>query len=393
MKTLTPPRNKALLILIFLLSILFTANSKNLKSYALVDRLMDNIPDSMTYSEEKIAEFINFVFSTEDEKSRAIFYWIANNIEYDAVNMFAFSIIQNPDEKPAGILETRKGVCHDYVMLYKSIADRVGLKTTVVTGYTKKNGRVSGDPHAWIASFTNSKWHLTDPTWGAGYVENGHFYKKFNPSYFNVNPELFVKSHIPFDPMWQLSNFPISKQQFHSKKSKKLKNIAFFNFQDSIIKHESQTRIERLESTRDRIAANGIANYLDHDHLVHLQSKIVHHHRKLNENRYYSALTDYNNGIALLNEFIGYKNKYFQPFKGEMAITQMLQQTQEVFESSLKILSQVNDTPSLDQLKIKLHQSINKALVDLAEVKTHLNKDLETARNYRESISQNMTKN
>lgn len=389
MKKLTS-KHKVLSLLILLLSIQFAANSKNNQSSTFVDQLMFNIPDSITHSEEKIAEFINFVFSSEAEKSRAVFYWIANNISYDATNIFAFSIIRDVNEEPAGILETRKGVCHDYVLLYKKLADKVGLKTAVVTGYTKKRGRVSGNPHAWIAIQINSEWYLTDPTWGAGYLQDGEFIKKFNPTYFNVDPELFAKSHIPFDPIWQLSNFPITKQEFHSKKKRKQKNLAFFNFKDSIQKYETQPRIERLESMRNRIMANGISNYLDHDHLVHLQSKIVHHYRKLNETNYYAALNKYNKGIAVFNEFIGYKNLYFQPFKGDQAIKQMLKQTKEILEKSQSYLKQVGDLPSMAQLKNQLYQSIGKALLDLDKAKSNLHADLELARNYRTRLTQNL---
>ncbi len=358
MKTNTSLKYRAIGLILILLAFNYNLSSKNNPSLTFVDYLMHNIPDSITHSEDQIADFINMAFSTEEEKSRAIFYWIANNIKYDAENIFAFNIIQDPNHIPAGILETRKGVCHDYVILFKNIADKVGIKTMIVTGYTKKRGRVSGNPHAWIAAYINSKWYLTDPTWGAGYLDNGSFIKNFNPDYFNVDPELFIKSHIPFDPMWQLSNFPISKQQFQNKKNMKSKNTTYFNFGDSIQEYESQSRIQRLESTRDRISANGITNYLDHDHLIHLQSKIVHHYKIKNETHYYSALSEYNEGVNLLNEHINFKHDSLHLFKTDTEIKQMISNIENFFNSALDSLSKIDDLSSLSSLKRQLYKSI-----------------------------------
>ncbi len=358
MKTITHRKYKAIGLILILLAFNYNLSSKNNPSFTFVDYLMHNIPDSITQSEDQIADFINMAFVTDEEKSRAIFYWIANNIQYDAENMFAFSIILNPNHKPAGILETRKGVCHDYVLLYKNIADRVGIISSVVTGYTKKKGRVSGNPHAWIATLINSKWYLTDPTWGAGYIDDGQFIKKFNLNYFKVDPETFIKTHIPFDPIWQLSNFPITKQQFQNRKTRKPKNTAYFNFADSIKKYESQSRIQRLESSRDRISENGITNYLDHDHLIHLQSKIVHHYRKMNETNYYSALSKYNEGVRLLNEYINLKSTSLHLIKNDSDIKEMTSNINNIFDNALDLLNKIDDSSSLSLLKVQLYKSI-----------------------------------
>jgi len=369
---------------IYILLLLFsgfqlTVNAKNSKSFVQIDEIMLHIPDSFTTSPQNIADYINAHFSSEKEKSRAIFYWIANNIQYDIDNMFAFDINQHETIEKENILQTHKGVCEDYTLLFKNIADKVGLKTFIVNGYTKKSGKVDGNPHAWVALLIDSKWYLTDPTWGAGHIDKGIFIKQLDDGYFMVEPERFIKSHIPFDPIWQLSNHPITKQQFYYKGKIRADKSSFFNFADSITKMENQSRIERLESMRDRIASNGIVNYLDHDHLIHLHSKIVYYYQRKNEINYYAALSNYNEGTHLLNEYIGYKNKSYQPLKSISEIKKMLYRAEDDFNSSLANLKKIDDLSDLDQLKNQLNQSVEKALIDLTVQKNELDKLLNLA--------------
>lgn len=369
------------LILLLLSGFHLTVNAKNDKSSVQIDQIMQNIPDSFTTSTQNIAYYINIHFKSQKEKARAIFYWIASNIQYDIDNMFPFDINQHATSEKENILQTHKGVCDDYALLFKNIADKVGLRTYIVTGYTKKSGKVDGNPHAWVASLIDSNWYLSDPTWGAGHVEKGVFIKKFDDGYFMVEPERFIKSHIPFDPIWQLSNYLVTKQQFNYNGRIKADKRSFFNFADSINKMESQQRIERLETMRDRIASNGIVNYLDHDHLIHLQSKIIFHYRRKNEINYYSALSNYNEGIYILNEYIAYKNKNYQPIKSIAEIKKILYKAEDNFKASLATLNKIDVASDLDQLKNQLNQSVEKAMNDLRVQKNEFEKLLSLASN------------
>lgn len=380
---------------IYLLVFLFTgiqlSHAENkIRTDAQVDQIMKNIPVAFTFSTEQIAEYINSNFLTEDEKSRAIFYWIGNNIQYDLDNMYSFDITHNNQKNSDDVLKSRHGICNDYVLLFKNIADQVGLRSFVVTGYTKKNGHVNGNPHAWIAVNIDSVWYLTDPTWGSGYIEGKRYIKNFNYDFFRVKPERFIKSHIPFDPIWQLLDYPITKQEFNSSKRLRTKNTSFCNYNDSILKQLSRSRIQRLESMRDHAMSNGIANYLDHDHLVHLQSKITYYYCKKNENHYYSALTNYNKGIQQLNEYIVYKNKYYLPFKSDSAIKHMLIDIEGIFDTSLGNLMQIDKSSAVDELKNQLNESVSKAKITLNNEQAELHKYLETAKVYRANIAQDM---
>jgi transglutaminase/protease-like cytokinesis protein 3 len=49
------------------------------------------------------------------------------------------------------ILKSKKGVCSDYT-IFKEIANKVGIDTETISGYTKQNGAVDPMSHAWCAS-------------------------------------------------------------------------------------------------------------------------------------------------------------------------------------------------------------------------------------------------
>jgi hypothetical protein len=41
------------------------------------------------------------------------------------------------------ILKSKKGVCSDYTKIFKEIANKVGIDTETISGYTKQNGVVT----------------------------------------------------------------------------------------------------------------------------------------------------------------------------------------------------------------------------------------------------------
>ncbi len=59
------------------------------------------------------------------------------------------------------------------------------------------------------------EWHLLDPTWGGGYVnEGGQYVRDFEDFYFLTPPEQFIYSHFPREPRWQLLAEPVSAETF-----------------------------------------------------------------------------------------------------------------------------------------------------------------------------------
>jgi hypothetical protein len=144
------------------------------------------------------------------QKIRAIYQWICQNIDYDT----SYSIYDAD-----GCVEQRRGVCQAYCELFYYLAKAVGVQVEIISGKSKGNdGYIGNSGHAWLFAYTRSnKGILLDPTWGAGYVENGQFHRRGNCwLWFDVTPEWMILSHYPNKQSDQLLSPPISWQDFLS---------------------------------------------------------------------------------------------------------------------------------------------------------------------------------
>lgn len=377
-------------VLIFILLIVISAALKAQKKnneFSQVDKIALQIPDSLSGSTIGISDYINSNFISQTEKSRAIFIWITTNIQYDIENMFAINFYQNTNEIIDKVLITRKGICMHYAELYHSIANQVGIKSYVVSGYTKQNGFVDYIPHAWIASFIDSTWYLVDPTWGSGYIQNTKFVKKTNDYYFRTRPEQMVKSHMPFDPLWQFLNYPVTNQEFYEGKTGLNKTKPYFNYQDTLSQFERETEIEKLESSSRRIEKNGVKNSLVFDRLQHNKREMEYYYNKIRVETYNSAVNHYNDGINQLNRFIDYRNKQFTPKKPDSEIREMVDLPEKSFINSREKLKEIKKPdPNTANSMIQLNKSIDEAMLNLNEQKAFLDKYFSTGKMFRKSL-------
>ena len=302
------------------------------------------LPDSLTKTTDLIANYIIANFSSDNDKSRAIFIWVASNIQYDIDNMFAINFYEKKEDKIAKTLKTRKGICENYASLFTDICIKSGLKSFVIEGYTRQNGFTDYLPHAWSATLIDTSWFLFDPTWGSGYVNGGKFFKKINNEYFKAPPATLIKSHIPFDYLWQFLNYPISNQEFYEGKTQQNKTKVYFSFKDTLQAYEKQSHIEQLISSAYRVEKNGVKNSLVFDRLQHLKLEIENDRQTKTVNTYNSAVVDYNEAINGLNEFINYRNKQFTPKKSDPEIQSMLDVPDNKLKEAKNKLGEISST-------------------------------------------------
>jgi hypothetical protein len=364
----------------FILIILLTtqtvfAQRTPVNKYATIDKKALLLPDSLTNTTEQIASYIISNFETDNDKSRAIFIWVASNIQYDIDNMFAINFYEKEEDKIEKPLRTRRGICENYAALFTDICTKSGIKSFVVSGYTKQSGFVDYIPHAWSAALIDSSWYLFDPTWGSGYISGGKFHKKINNEYYKANPTTLIKSHMPFDYLWQFVNYPVTNQEFYEGKTQQNNTKPFFNFNDSIQEYETQNHIDRLISSAYRVEKNGLKNSLIFNRLQHLQleienDKLIKENYRQNTivNLYNSAVADYNNGINDYNDFINYKNKQFTPQKPDAEIQYMLNVAENNLEKAKVKLEQiVNPDVNTANMVRQLTRSIDDALRQVVE--------------------------
>ena len=74
-----------------------------------------------------------------------------------------------------------------------------------------------------------------DPTWGAGFIKDSEFIKRLSFDYFEMLPGKAIKSHMPFDPLWQLSEYPINNEQFKNGYRKAGGKTNYFDYCEIIL--------------------------------------------------------------------------------------------------------------------------------------------------------------
>jgi hypothetical protein len=215
-------------------------------------------------------------FNDNRDKARAIFTWIATNINYD-INQ---SIYKQQKETIGLVADRafnqRKGVCMHYAMLFDAMCKAVGLESYYITGYTRDDlGNFQSEAHAWSAIVIEGKTFMIEPTWAAGYKENGKFISEFNDAFFLVDPTKFIYTHMPFDPMFQCVSNPLEHQVFiENKIDKDLLNSGNYNFIDTIRKHQFLPPLNKATAKFERCSSlqhfnNAIVikelNYLEED--------------------------------------------------------------------------------------------------------------------------------
>lgn len=191
---------------------------------------------SVKYSRDiaKLTEKLTSPYQDDESKVRAIFVWIASNIEYDHKKLakmqksgfkktrFKGSIEELKAQRLAQIqeyiddtLDDKKGVCQDFSWLFQAMCLHAGIECEFITGAGKTRPTLIGQAnipatHAWNAVKMNGKWALMDVTWSTGMGVKEDFGKGF----FNLDPKTMIMSHFPDEEEWQLLDSVYSKTTF-----------------------------------------------------------------------------------------------------------------------------------------------------------------------------------
>ncbi|WP_299160825.1 transglutaminase domain-containing protein [uncultured Tenacibaculum sp.] len=204
--------------------LLLTVSSLSAQDFSSVDNTVHSYPKLITA--EKLATKIASDFTTDENKIRAVFIWLAKNVTYNLEELYnpkqkriAFRY-RNEAEKQAKIkaikdnivrstLATRKAVCEGYAQTFSKVCTLLNIENEVIKGYVRNSsydiGKIMNNTnHAWNAVKINNKWQYIDATWAAGAVMNGKWQRNFNNYYFNIPKEKYFFTHYPEDSLWQL---------------------------------------------------------------------------------------------------------------------------------------------------------------------------------------------
>jgi hypothetical protein len=184
-------------------------------------------------------------------KVAAIYKWVTDNIFYD----YHFRRREEGDttlyQEPEQVILRKKGVCIGYSKLINRLCAEQGIPSVVIEGYVKdEHGNFAKEEHAWNAVKINQNWYLLDATWGA----DNAFAAKL---YFLTPPNVFIKNHLPHDPLWQISDEPITFDCFAYGNNCGVNPMGKFNLLDSLSQWEKLDTITRyLNEGIRRLAFN-----------------------------------------------------------------------------------------------------------------------------------------
>ena len=230
-------RASALLVCVFLFfSLCVSAQVTDFSQvdFRKADSVVQRYPNHSLRDLKRLAGKLTMPLPTEEEKFRAIYTWVCNNIEYD----YALYVKNKQKEKYSNreelkawnkkfsalvfknLLNKQRTVCSGYAYLVRELASHAGLTCVIIDGYgrtSQANLRGSGKAnHSWNAIQLNGKWYLCDATWSSGAIATGslRFIKKFDASYFLADPALFVRNHYPSDSSWMLLQHKPTLKEF-----------------------------------------------------------------------------------------------------------------------------------------------------------------------------------
>ena len=204
-------------------------------------RKIDSIATSTKYN-GNLNQLVNDLtknLNDDFEKTRSIYSWITENIEYDyklfnkGKQTITFKCKTKTDcsikkqefenNLIKKVLRKKKGVCSGYSTLFKRMCDLAKIQCLNIDGYVKTKSTQIGNTgildHAWNAVIINNETYFLDLTWASGYCENDNqgkltsFIKKKNDFYWFTPIEKFTINHFPKNPE-KVLNFEISKDNY-----------------------------------------------------------------------------------------------------------------------------------------------------------------------------------
>ncbi len=234
------------------------------------------VPKEALKTTKSLSAYLTKGLVDDSTKAAHIYQWVTHNISYDYKAIANGKPLEY--KSAGAVLKAKNTVCQGYSALTVELLKNAGIDATTVEGYTAQFlsdsiPLIASSDHEWVAFKADRKWYLCDPTWDAGYIGRIPKYKedllkkekitlkrqkklakikkekrkkvkqfkwdkkdkkraekaeKKRGSYksdigfvrypsldnFMVEPDLFVQSHLPSQPEFQLRAYPVSMEDF-----------------------------------------------------------------------------------------------------------------------------------------------------------------------------------
>ena len=336
------------------------------------------IPAQFTNTTADLASYIILHTSSEKEKALVIYQWVTSNIRYSTDSANALNMGGNEEAKVSVAFRRKKGVCENFAAIFNDIALRCGLTSFTVKGYTKQSGSLDKTGHTWCAARIEKRWQLFDPTWDEGRDDQ---YR-----YFMISPQQFIETHMPYDPLWQLLDYPISNSQFvHS--LYKNNHGEVFNYNDSLEAYLRMDSLTRYKSIAARMQKDNFNNVLLKNHYGLVKMEIEMIHQEEDVDHYSSAVSDLNAASSILNNFIVYRNNKFMPLVTDIKLANLLSGIELKLHNAIMTLDKIDRSEAKFAIGTwKVREQISKLELRASEQQDFLEKYINTELSLRPSL-------
>ncbi len=211
----------------FIFSLILSITAGNViaqaSNYSTTDKFVQGMGSMDSLNVAQIAKRLGNASNDNEERARAIFYWIANNIAIDP------KATRGGDQRkslPEDVIKLRKATPLGFAKLYQEMASQLNIRCLVVDGYVKNSLDDLGEPadeanHSWnVVQLGQSPdtWYVLDVARASGTLDKkmASFTKNFTSEYFFADKTLFNQDHYPDNAAWQLGGGPKSIKDFYA---------------------------------------------------------------------------------------------------------------------------------------------------------------------------------
>jgi len=320
--------------------------------YSKIDMQSKTVPENLKTIDE-ISHYLTSNLTSPTDKSRAIFYWISHNISYNSKLINTTPNKFDRNNMLEEVVRTRQGVCQHFAELFNACCQSVGVKSYVISGYTHQGSELDTYSHAWNAVLIDSRYYEIDATWAAAVLENPTANDNQIDQFFMIAPTEFIKTHMPFDPIWQFSSNPITNNEFVQHDYPKLNIKSNFNYYDSINKLPTLSVLDRMIRENNRIAKCGLTNSL-------VRERADFNTKNINLQKYNLAVDTFNKGVVVYNSYLDARYKDIVNVNlDENKTREMLLYCGEMIKQAEMLLNQINSTTKeVNQMKQNLQTTI-----------------------------------
>jgi len=176
---------------------------------------------STVRNSKELSGAISAITKTPKEQLQMLLLWADKFLQVDTSRFFSGGYPLTTEES----IQKRTGLCDEYANIVAEFCKLNNITCIRIEGYVKYAGFKSTDVlddanHAWNAVYIDSSWLLCDLFWSTCELisksDGSRFIKKINTAYYLVPPAQLISTHLPLDPVFQFSNYPISIQTFYT---------------------------------------------------------------------------------------------------------------------------------------------------------------------------------